>query len=116
MNNTKEIGTPEEFHSKKCYDLYLYAVSLAKQVNEYLDKGFIIFNGEDVFSDKFIFYHDKMPVVGYKSGRCFMGWLGQSWDKNGKVWIQGEDTKTSIKKMFSKFRFVRPENIEKLKF
>ena len=49
------FGTVDEFHSQKYYDLYLYAIEFAKQINNYIDKGYIVLDGDDVFKNKFVF-------------------------------------------------------------
>ena len=110
------LGTVDEFHSQKCYDLYLYAVGFAKQINEYIDKGYIVLDGgDDVFKNKFVFYKDR-PCVAERSGNCSFIYFGSTFDYNGKVWLHGEESKSSIKKRFTQFRMVNPSNIERVSF
>ena len=123
-NKTKEsgrninpvLGTVDEFHSKKCYDLYLYAVELAKQINNYIDRGYIVLDGEDIFRNKFVFYSMDRPCVAERSGNCSFVYFGSTFDTNGKVWLHGEETRTSIKKRFLEFKIVNPSNIERVSF
>ena len=48
------LGTVDEFHSQKCFDLYMYAVGFAKQINSYLDTGYLVFNNDEYFKNKFV--------------------------------------------------------------
>lgn len=111
------IGTIDEFHSKKCFELYMYAVEFAKQINSYLDDGYLVLNKNNEHTElKFVFYGINGPCIAQKSGNCLLVYFGHSIDKEGKVWIQGTTTKKSIKELFSKFKCVKPCNIERIKF
>ena len=111
-----QLGTIDEFHSPKCYELYLYAVGLAKQVNEYIDKGYIVFDGNDLFKNKFVFYCMNTPCIAEKSDYISFVYFGSSFDNDGKVWLSGIETKSTIKKRFEMFKFVKPSNIERMTF
>ncbi len=110
------LGTVDEFHSQKCYDLYLYAVAFAKQINEYINKGYIILYGNEVFKNKFVFYSMDRPCIAEKSGNCSFIYFGSTFDNDGKVWLHGDESKSSIKKWFSQFKMVKPSNIERVSF
>lgn len=110
------LGTVNEFHSKKCYDLYLYAVGFAKQINSYLENGYIVFNDTEYFKNKFVFYGNDRPYIAERSGNCSFIYFGSTFDNEGKVWLHGEETKKSIKERFSKFKFVKPQHIERMHF
>lgn len=110
------LGTVDEFHSQKCYYLYLYAVEFAKQINEYIDKGYIVLDGDDVFKNKFVFYSMDIPCIAERSDNCSIIYFGSTFDHNGKVWLHGEESKLSIKKRFSQFKMVNPSNIERMSF
>lgn len=112
----EKIGRIEEFHSEKCFDLYMYAVGFAKQINSYLDAGYLVFDNCEVFKNKFIFHNGNNPRVATKIGICNTNYIDFSFDNEGNICITGNETKESIKNRFSKFKFVKPCNIEKLKF
>lgn len=114
----KEIGTIKDFHSKKCYDLYMYAVSIAKQINDYINKGYLIINEEGIQTNKFLFYTDDNPCIAVKlNENSTLIYLGSSWDSNGKVWISGDgESKLTIRKLFNDIKIINPEHIVKLKF
>lgn len=115
MKSKKEIGTVEEFHSKKCYALYLFAVSLAKQINAYFDSGCIVFDiNLHRVNGQFVFYGNNTPLVGIKDGMGIIGYVGYTFDEHNKVWLHGSISKKDILKMFLGFQIVRPENIEKI--
>lgn len=117
MTVDPSLGTVNEFHSKKCYDLYLYAVGFAKQINSYLENGYIVFDDTEHFKNKFIFYRSNgIPCVAEISGNCSFIYFGSTFDKEGKVWLHGEESKKSIKERFSKFKFVKPQHIERIPF
>jgi hypothetical protein len=109
----EKIGTIDEFHSKTCYNLYMYAVKLAKQVNEYIDKGCLVLSGEQRI-DKFIFHKDD-PCIAEYDGYTSMIWYGSCYDDNGKVWLHGDVTKKQIKKDFKNIDIYEPANRIKLK-
>lgn len=112
--NVMRIGSRDEFRTKSCYKLYLYAVKLANQVNEYIDKGFLVLSdGEPV--NRFVFYGHSNPCVGEGSDRCIVSWVGNTFDDNGKVWLHGDVTKTDIKKMFKNILIYNPKDSIKLK-
>ena len=110
------LGTVDEFHSQKCYDLYMYAVGFAKQINSYLDAGYLVFDNDEYFKNKFVFYSMDIPCVAERSGNCSFIYFGSTFDKDGKVWLHGEESKSSIKKRFSQFKMVKPSNIERMSF
>ena len=73
-NNKKQLGTVDEFHTKSCYKLYMYAVSLAKQVNEYIDRGWLVlYKGKPL--KKFVFYSINSPCIGGRDGNCTIIWI-----------------------------------------
>lgn len=111
------IAKENEFHSKSCYELYLYAVSLAKQVNEYIDKGYIVTEDNYPFN-KFVFYdtHSNKPIIAEKKNEALYVWYGTATDYNGKVWLHGEITKKSIKKDFKKIVIIEPKHKIKLNY
>lgn len=111
------IAKENEFHSKCCYRLYLYVVSLAKQVNEYIDKGYIVTNDNYPFN-KFVFYdtHGNKPIIAEKKNETLYVWYGATTDYNGKVWLRGEITKKSIKENFEKLVITEPGSKIKLKY
>lgn len=118
---TKEIGTIDEFHSKHCYELYLYAVTLAKQINEYIESGYLVVNIEENYSEfltnPFKFYLKDEPAVAISCSKNSTNvWVGFVYDDEGKIWLTGEVTKKYIKKMFSKIKICDPKNFIKLKF
>lgn len=110
------LGSVDEFHSQKCYDLYMYAVGFAKQINSYLDAGYLVFDNDEYFKNKFVFYGNDRPYVAERSGDCSFIYFGSSFDNEGRVWLQGEETKKTIKDRFSKFKFVKPCHIERMQF
>jgi len=107
------LGTVDEFHTKTCYKLYMYAVSLAKQVNEYIDKGWLVLDEVQPLK-KFVFYSMGSPCVAERDGNCTMVWFGSSYDDEGRVWLHGEYTKKSIKERFEKIQIFDPANAAKL--
>ena len=110
------LGTVDEFHSRECFDLYIYAVKFANQINNYINNGDLVFDGEEYFKNKFVFYGSDKPYVAEKSGNCSFIYFGSTYDKDGKVWLKVEETKSTIKKRFSQFKFVKPCNIERVQF
>jgi len=114
-NNKKQLGTVDEFHTKSCYKLYMYAVSLAKQVNEYIDKGWLVLH-EGQPLKKFIFYSRCSPCIAEKDGNCIIIWIGSTYDVEGKVWLHGDYTKKTIKERFQKIQIFDPANAVKLNY
>ena len=110
------LGTVDEFHSKKCFELYLFAVKLAEQINTYIDLGYIIINDDKFIKNKFVFRDEKEPYVALRNGNSSRIYVGGCYDNNYKVWLHGEFTKKSIFDIFCKFKMVKPENIEYVKF
>lgn len=110
------LGTVDEFHSQKCYDLYLYAVGFAKQINEYIDKGYMVFDGDEYHKNKFVFHSFDSPCIAEKSGNSYFIYFGSTFDHDGKVWLHGEESKSSIKKRFAQFKMVKPSNVERMSF
>ena len=121
MNNKKEqsnelhpvLGTINEFHTKSCYKLYLYAVELAKQANDYIDKGWLVLDDGQPLK-KFVFYSMGSPCVAEKDGNCTMVWFGSCYDDEGKVWLHGDYTKKRIRERFKKIQIFDPANAVKL--
>lgn len=109
------LGTVDEFHSQTCFELYMYAVGFAKQINSYLNNGYLVFDNDKYFKNKFVFYGNR-PYVSEQSGNCSFIYFGSTFDKEGRVWLHGEESKKSIKERFSKFKFVKPCNIEQIQF
>lgn len=116
-NNKKQLGTVDEFHTKSCYKLYMYAVSLAKQVNEYIDRGWLVLH-EGQPLKKFVFYSivSGSPCVAERDGNCTIAWIGSSYDKEGRVWLHGDYTKKTIKEKFQKIQIFDPANAVKLNY
>lgn len=114
-NNKKQLGTVDEFHTKSCYKLYMYAVSLAKQVNEYIDRGWLVLH-EGQPLKKFVFYSMDSPCIGERDGNCTVAWIGSSRDKEGRVWLHGDYTKKAIKEKFQKIQIFDPANAVKLNY
>lgn len=107
------LGTVDEFHTKSCYKLYMYAVSLAKQVNEYIEKGWLVMDeGQSI--KKFVFYSMESPCVAERDGNCTKVWFGSSYDKEGRVWLHGDCTKKTIKERFQKIQIFDPANATRL--
>ena len=113
----KELGELKDFHSKSCYELYLYAVELAKQVNEYIDKGYFVIK-DGYLLGKFIFYDNiwEEAVVKEVEKNHSTIWVGGVYDNNGKVWLRGELTKNQIKEMFQKILISHPESFIQLNY
>lgn len=111
-----KIGTIDEFHSKSCYKLYIYAVSLAKQINEYIDKGYIVIEKGEIKTHKFIFHDCNSPCIATQDRHFTYVDIGNTYNIDGKVWLYGEETKKTIKERFDKFQIVNPVNIEKIKY
>lgn len=110
----KEIGTIDEFHSKRCYDLYMYGVELAKQINDYIDKGYIVIFEDEIIKTKFEFYDNEYRPEPYIKISNLI-YIGYVYDNSGKVWLEREYTKKSIRDKFSKFKIVNPKDIIKIK-
>jgi hypothetical protein len=115
------LGAVDEFHSKKCFELYLYAVKLAEVVNAHLDAGDIVFrtnaHGQfEQFKHKFAFYGSHGPLIIEKWDHCGFIYFGATTDNNGKVWLSKECDKKQIKGAFSQFRFVRECSLKSIKY
>ncbi|MFA5759788.1 MAG: hypothetical protein WC942_10590 [Clostridia bacterium] len=107
------LGVVNEFHTKSCYKLYMYAVLLAKRVNEYIDKGWLVlYEGQHL--KKFVFYSMGSPCIGERDDSCTMVWIGNSYDREGRVWLHSDYTKKTIKKMFQKIQIFDPANAVRL--
>lgn len=109
------------FRTKTCYKLYLYAKSLAEQVNEYIDRGSLVFDEYDGFRalGKFVFedIHKEPDVAQVSLNSNFRySVLDKGYDRNGKIWICDEMTKKSIRALFENIRIVHPASIEKINF
>lgn len=121
MSNSDKpsIGTPQEFRTKKCFDLYMYAVSLAEQVNAYIDKGWLVID-EGAPLNRFVFYAMGSPCIAEKSDSggtvVYAGWYGSVSDENGKVCFHGEYTKKSIRERFQQILIFDPAKAGKLQF
>lgn len=114
-NNKKQLGTVDEFHTKSCYKLYMYAVSLAKQVNEYIDRGWLVlYKGKPL--KKLVFYSINSPCIGERDGNCTIIWIGSTYDVEGRVWLHGDYTKKTIKERFQKIQIFDPANAVKLNY
>lgn len=112
-----KIGTPDQFHSKTCYKLYTYALSLAKQVNDYIEKGYLVVY-KDQFLNKFVFYNElnEEPYIGERNGNATYIWFGSVFDENGKVYLCNDYTKKKIRNKFKEIKIYNPRYKEKLKF
>lgn len=108
---------PEEFHSKHCYDLFMYAVGLATQINEYIDKGYMVIDDDFyILEDKFIFESKNgYPMIKHE---CYKV-LCPSLDDNEKYWLSNDEdygSKNKIKAIFQQFKIVHPKHIKTIKF
>lgn len=113
----EKIGTCDQFHSKTCYNLYMYALSLAKQVNNYIEKDYlVVYKGH--FLNKFVFYNElnDEPYIGERNGNTTYIWFGSVFDKNGKVCLCDDYTKEKIRNKFEEIKIYNPDYKEKLKF
>jgi len=110
------IAKEEQFYSAKQYNRYLFAVKLAKQINEYLRKGYTIIKDNEIVFGKFVFISENSndPIVGLHSGNCVQDYLNTSQDDNEKWFV--DYTINEIKKVFSEFLIVKPKNIRRIKF
>lgn len=113
MNSTEDFPNPDDFRSDKCYELYLYALSFAKQINEYIDNGFIVMDNNRLFKYKFVFQSaSRKPCIALKIENSTLIWYGYSFSRDGKVWLSVIETKESIKKRFEQFKIIKPANVE----
>ena len=93
----------------------MYAVSLAKQVNEYIDRGWLVlYKGKPL--KKLVFYSINSPCVGERDGNCTIIWIGSTHDVKGRVWLHGDYTKKTIKERFQKIQIFDPANAVKLNY
>ena len=104
-----------KFHSKSCYKLYMYAKGLAEQVNQFIDKGYIVLDEEGHSFMKFSF-EKEYPCIVQIYGNVTITRIGGCRDENNRVWIHGDLTKKDIKNMFQKILIYKPENRIKLKY
>ena len=107
------LGTVDEFHTKTCFKLYMYAVGLAKQVNEYIDKGWLVLQDGEQLS-KFVFYSMDKPCVAEKRGNCSFIWFSSCYDTEGKVWLSRYTTKKKIREEFQKIQICDPKLMVRL--
>jgi hypothetical protein len=95
----------KNFVNKKHYEIFLYAVELAKKINNYLKEDCVVYN-EDYSNGKFKF---TKKTLTWKSGDCSFMIIGFEWNEKGKIYVQ---SKKEIDKFFRTFKIIRPENIE----
>lgn len=115
----ERIGKLEEFHSKRCYERYMYAVKFGREINMYIDKGFLVFDeNKEHVKGRFVFYGFSSPTIGIIEGNCTIGHFAATYDDDGKVWMTNEDNeaKKDIKKYFGSFSIVNPRDIKKITF
>ena len=111
----KTEGTVDEFRTKTCYGLYMYAVGLAKQVNDYIDKGWLVSrNGEAL--GRFIFRSMGEPCIAEEKGNCSLAWFGSFYDSTGKVWLHGDVTKKIIREKFEEIIICNPKLMTRLNY
>ena len=111
----KTVGVRSEFHSQRCYQLYLYAVGLAQQVNDYIEKGFLLFNNDGgIIKRKLLFYHSDEPCILEQHEAMSSMWIGGVYDTSDRIIVSGEYTKKSIRMLFSEIMLYDPKDKKKL--
>lgn len=113
QEHEEPLDTAEKFHSQECYDLYMYAVGLAKQVNAYLDKGWLVLDSGRPIR-KFVFHHLGSPCVAQKYDNVTSIWLGIYTDDRCRVVLSGVDSKNSIWEQFQKIQVFNPKDGKRL--
>ena len=107
--------TQDYFYSERCCKRFLLAVKYVDKINEYFEKGYIVFDEYDRrMEDKFqtelykqLPDKDKSPIIEKDD----IVYYGSSF-VNGKVYM--EDTLKDIRKRFMKFKIFDPNNFIKL--
>ncbi len=112
----KLIGVRSDFHTQTCFNLYMYAVSLARQINAYIDNGYVVMKGEERIN-KFVFMcrMADAPCIGVLDGKYFWTWYGSTMSDEGKVCLREEVTKKQIRDDFRALRIYDPSKFVKLK-
>jgi len=109
------IASKELFYDDFNYKKYLYAVSFAQQINDYLDKGFLVFEDNHRITGRFVFEHSfyGTPIVGLKEDNSTSCVITESQDDDEKFYI--ENSAEEIFEIFKKFNIVNPKHIEHIK-
>lgn len=110
----------DDFHSKQCYERYLYAMTLAKKINYYFDQNCFIYDADDkLLTEKFTFYDQSSnkPNLSYKASYyCFSLFI--HYDYTCNLWLHNNDgySEKDIEYYFKSFKIVSQDGeIIKLK-
>jgi hypothetical protein len=114
MNTQVKIHTREDFITDQAYDAYLIGVKMGTKINEYLDKGYIVFDNGIPITDKRFKFSYMGPAVGLvsKDGKSCVTYGNISRDNDGKVFI----SKSAVVNGLSKFKIIDPKDIKNIKF
>lgn len=105
------------FHSDTCYKRYLYMKRFTDQINDMLDKGYIVFDndGEMILPDS-RFVYDEGSIALRQSSTFRISYCGCTFDDDDLIYmLEKEFSFKEIKKMFAKFKYVDPKHIKQLK-
>lgn len=110
------------FHSDTCYKRFLYAKKFAEKINEYIDNGYLVIDGNidsegEILSQlgKFIFRDGEILFQSKNKNWC-QAWIGSVYDDDDKLYLlESEFSFKNIKKRFQEVSIVNPKHIKKVR-
>jgi len=110
----KKFLFQSDFHSKTHFDRYMFELKCIYQINQFINKGYLVLNEDNEIFDKpfEIRFETKNDIKIPEFWIAPCNYFEYSITDKNKIFV--ERTKKQAKEFYSKFRIVNPKNIEKI--